>query len=125
MAPWCRKETRSRGFELCGSRPSESWSRLKARKSKSISNIKRAFRSPPASRSTHAGRFRRRFMRKWKKLTAGLLFCAAASVYPVGTLFAADANSGKTEDQLLEETAGPVAQADAKPGTGAKAAEGT
>src|SRR3954465_9461912 len=64
-------------------------------------------------------------MRKWKKTTVGLLFWAAASVYPVGTLFAADANQGKTEVRLLDEGSGPVAQADAKPGTGARTAEGT
>jgi len=50
-------------------------------------------------------------MRKWNK-TAGLLFWAAASVYPVGTLLAGQVNSGKNSGQevrLLEETAGPVA----------------
>src|SRR5947199_5831492 len=55
-------------------------------------------------------------MRKWKK-TTGLLFWAAASVYPVGALLAGQANSAKNSGQevrLLEETAGPVAQADNK-----------
>src|SRR5437867_3074234 len=64
-------------------------------------------------------------MRKWKKST-GLLFWAAASVYPVGTLLAGQANSGKNSGQevrLLEETAGPVGQADAKGGD--KPAQGT
>ncbi len=66
-------------------------------------------------------------MRKWTK-TTGVLFWAAASVYPVGALLAADTNSGKGNGQevrLLEETAGSIAQADAKPATGAKPAEGT
>jgi type IV pilus assembly protein PilQ len=50
-------------------------------------------------------------MRKWNK-TAGLLFWAAASVYPVGALLAGQTNQGKNTGQevrLLEETAGPVA----------------
>src|SRR4051812_22994602 len=55
-------------------------------------------------------------MRKWKR-TTGLLFWAAASVYPVGTLLAGQATSGKNSGQevrLLEETAGPVAGGDNK-----------
>jgi type IV pilus assembly protein PilQ len=50
-------------------------------------------------------------MRKLKT-TAGLLFWAAASVYPVGALLAGQTNQGKNSGQevrLLEETAGPVA----------------
>jgi type IV pilus assembly protein PilQ len=65
-------------------------------------------------------------MRKWKKST-GLLFWAAASVYPVGALLAGQATSGKNTGQevrLLEETAGPVAQGDAKSGD-AKPTQGT
>ncbi len=56
-------------------------------------------------------------MRKWKR-TSGLLFWAAASVYPVGTLLAGQATSGKNTGQevrLLEETAGPVTQVDTNP----------
>src|SRR5438874_2763700 len=56
-------------------------------------------------------------MRKWKR-TSGLLFWAAASVYPVGTLLAGQATSGKNSGQevrLLEETAGPVTQVDTNP----------
>src|SRR5436305_6796222 len=68
-------------------------------------------------------------MRKWKK-TTGLLFWAAASVYPVGALLAGQANSAKNSGQevrLLEETAGPVAQADNKDAKGgdAKPTQGT
>jgi type IV pilus assembly protein PilQ len=55
-------------------------------------------------------------MRRLNK-TAGLLFWAAASVYPVGALLAGQTNQGKNSGQevrLLEETAGPVAGSDAK-----------
>ena len=65
-------------------------------------------------------------MSKWNK-TAGILFWAAASVYPVGALLAGQATSGKNNGQevrLLEETAGPVGQGDAKSGD-AKPAQGT
>jgi len=59
-------------------------------------------------------------MSKWNK-TAGILFWAAASVYPVGTLLAGQANSGKNSGQevrLLEETAGPGAAGDNKDAKG-------
>src|SRR6476620_8242743 len=59
-------------------------------------------------------------MRKWNK-TAGLLFWAAASVYPVGALLAGQVNSGKNSGQevrLLEETAGPAGQGDNAKGDG-------
>ena len=64
-------------------------------------------------------------MRKWNK-TAGVLFWAAASVYPVGALLAGQVNSGKNSGQevrLLEETAGPVSAAD-KDAKGDKPAQG-
>src|SRR4051794_29546974 len=76
------------------------------------------------------GTFQEKYMRKWKT-AAGVLFWAAASVYPVSGLQAADTNSAKgngTEVRLLEETTGPVAQADnkdAKPGADGKPAQGT
>src|SRR5258706_2736631 len=67
-------------------------------------------------------------MRKWKK-TTGLLFWAAASVYPVGTLLAGQANSGKNSGQevrLLEEPAGPGAAGDNKDAKGGdKPTQGT
>jgi len=66
-------------------------------------------------------------MRKWKK-TTGLLFWAAASVYPVGSLLAGQANSGKNSGQevrLLEETAGPVGAGDKDAKGGDKPAQGT
>jgi len=67
-------------------------------------------------------------MCKWKK-TTGLLFWAAASVYPVGALLAGQVNSGKNTGQevrLLEETAGPVAAGDKDAKNGdAKPAQGT
>src|SRR5712671_482949 len=59
-------------------------------------------------------------MSKWNK-TAGILFWAAASVYPVGALLAGQATSGKNSGQevrLLEETAGPVTQGDGAKGDG-------
>src|SRR3954452_2796625 len=68
-------------------------------------------------------------MRKWNK-TAGLLFWAAASVYPVGALLAGTTNPAKNagrEFRLLEETAGPVTSVDTKDakGGGDKPGQGT
>jgi type IV pilus assembly protein PilQ len=63
-------------------------------------------------------------MRKWKK-TTGLLFWAAASVYPVGALSAGQARPGNNSGQevrLLEETAGPGDKAKTNEGTSASAA---
>src|SRR5688572_16232263 len=63
-------------------------------------------------------------MRKWKK-TTGLLFWAAASVYPVGALSAGQARPGNNSGQevrLLEETAGPGDKAKSNEGTSASAA---
>src|SRR3954471_24621262 len=67
-------------------------------------------------------------MRKWNR-TAGLLFWAAASVYPVGALLAGQTNQGKNSGQevrLLEETAGPVTSVDTKDAKGGdKPGQGT